>query len=164
MGKLQRGKDWISGIFRRLFIGRFFPFLEVVAIVVFIALFFLIAWVLWNPVPIGCFLGKGGTRFELLTFLGTALGGTILLFNAIAIQQRADAQMKIAGAQAETAQASVQANEQTLFDQGIQKLGSDSESVRLGGIYTLFEMAIAKPERRRNIMQILSAHLRKNPK
>lgn len=97
---------------------------------------------------------------DALEFLGLSFGGLILLFNAIALRKRADAQDRIAEAQGNTAKAQLQSNEQALFEKGIENLGHKSDSARLGGIYILFDLAAKIGERTQNIVEILCAHLR----
>ncbi|MGI9250320.1 MAG: pentapeptide repeat-containing protein [Pseudohongiellaceae bacterium] len=111
---------------------------------------------------------------EILSFLVPISGGLIVLMSTLALISRAESQDKIAEAQnktavaqnetataqKETAAATLEANRQAIFESGITNLGNPSESVRLGGIYTLYELAVKEPFRAQNIIEILCAHLR----
>ncbi|MGI9229331.1 MAG: pentapeptide repeat-containing protein [Gammaproteobacteria bacterium] len=107
------------------------------------------------------------TKKEILYFLGLASSGVIVLMSTLALRSRAESQDKIAKAQKETAEAqketavaTLEANQQDIFESGITNLGHESESVRLGGIYTLYELAARESGRTQNIVEILCAHLR----
>ena len=101
-----------------------------------------------------------GSKGRILTLLGLTLGGILLLLNARAIMRRAEAQQATADAQAEDVQVAREANQQVIFKDGFTSLGSESESVRLGGIYCLYDLAANNPERTQNIVEVLCAHLR----
>ena len=107
------------------------------------------------------------TKKETIQFIGIGIAGLIGLFNVLAILKRVKAQEKIADAQLknnENQQQIIKAqhdsNEQKAFNDAIINLGSDKESVRLGGIYNLYKMAINKPAEAKNISEILCAHAR----
>ena len=51
-------------------------------------------------------------------------------------------------------------NEQKTYNDAVGNLGNEKSSVRLGGIYGLFDLAKSEYQRRRNITEILCAHLR----
>ena len=96
------------------------------------------------------------------------LGGGVAIFalwvayrRAKAMEQTAKAQLETSKAQSDNAEAAHNANEQKIYTEAVTNLGnSRSTSARLGGIYGLFDLAKAKPERRENITEILCAHLR----
>lgn len=96
------------------------------------------------------------------------LGGGVAIFalwvayrRAKAMEQTAKAQLETSTAQSDNAKAAHNANEQKIYAEAVTNLGNDkSTSARLGGIYGLFDLAKAKPERRENITEILCAHLR----
>ena len=98
-------------------------------------------------------LYDGDNRGIIYAFLRDVAAGCLVLIGAIALLQRAASQDK-------TAKATLQSNEQTIFKDGLAFLGSKSESVRLGGIYNLHELAIKNPKRSKDILEILCAHLR----
>lgn len=97
---------------------------------------------------------------EALTFLGWATGGLMLFFNGLALGLRAQGQDRIAEAQHKTVRISTEANEQSIFEEGIKLLGHESPSARMGGLFTLHDLARNKPDRRRSVIEILCAHLR----
>lgn len=102
------------------------------------------ARVMWNH--------KDGTD-GIYEFLRDVASAFLLLIGAFALLRRAAPQDKIA-------EADFQSNQQTIFKDGLAFLGDDSESVRLGGIYNLYELAIKNPERSNDVLKILCAHLR----
>ena len=81
----------------------------------------------------------------------------ILIIGGIAVFWRAASHDKIA-------KATLQSNEQTIFKDSIESLAHPSESVRLGGIYSLYELAIQDPKRSKEVLEILCAHLRSKTK
>ena len=86
---------------------------------------------------------------------------TIASIGVYVANRRAKAMEDTARAGQETARAGHDANEQKAYNEAVTNLGNkDSTSVRLGGIYGLFDLAQSKPSRRRNITEILCAHLR----
>ena len=102
------------------------------------------ARVMWNH--------KDGTD-GIYEFLRDVASAFLLLIGAFALLRRAAPQDKIA-------EADFQSNQQTIFKDGINFLDSDVESVRLGGIYSLYELAIQDPKRSKEILEILCAHIR----
>ena len=100
------------------------------------------------------------TKKEVIEFIGIGIAGLIGLFNVLAVLKRVKAQENMAKAQFENNEAQHDSNEQKAFNDAIINLGSDKESVRLGGIYNLYEMAINKLPKARNISEILCAHVR----
>ena len=74
--------------------------------------------------------------------------------------KNASAQLKNNENQQQIIKAQHDSNEQKAFNDAIINLGSDKESVRLGGIYNLYKMAINKPAETENISEILCAHVR----
>ena len=95
----------------------------------------------------------GGDKDSVYKFLRDLASGLLVAIGAVALLRRADSQDEIA-------KATLQSNEQTIFKDGLAFLGNDSESVRLGGIYNLHELAVKKPERSDDVLEILCAHLR----
>ena len=108
------------------------------------------------------FLGTSGLReametavkWETIKTLGQTLFALVLTFGIYAAYKRAIASDKIAQAQHDD-------NEQKIFNEATTKLGDKSASVRLGGIYGLYNLArLKKKEHLKNITEILCAHLR----
>ena len=86
---------------------------------------------------------------------------------AMAMEDSAKAGHETARAGHETAKAGHEnarvghdANEQKTYNDAVANLGNEKPSVRLGGIYGLFDLAQSKRQRSRNITEILCAHLR----
>ena len=81
---------------------------------------------------------------KILTFLGLALGGVLLVLQAVTANRRAAAMEKIAGEQAKAIEQQAKANQNTEQGQrqerlknAIEHLGNKEVSVRLGGAYQL---------------------------
>ena len=125
---------------------------------------------------------------DILRFIGIAMGGIIILLQALASYRRAKAmedaakaqavaakaqaegakaQAEGAKAQAEGAKAQAEANQNTERGQqqerlknAIEHLGHKSDSVRLGGAYELFHLAQDNRELNQTVLDILCAHIR----
>ena len=123
----------------------------------------------------------GNSKYEVLKFIGISMGGVLVALQAVIANKRANAMDKTAQAQADAAQAQAdaakaqaratleQAGANRLTEQGqrqerlknaIEHLGNPSESVRLGGAYELFHLAIDIETLRRMVLDILCAHIR----
>ena len=100
-----------------------------------------------------------GNRLQATGYIITM---TIASIGAIYVaNRRAKAMEDSAKAGHEAARAGHDANEQKAYNEAVANLGNkESTSARLGGIYGLFDLAQSKPLRRRNITEILCAHLR----
>ena len=115
-------------------------------------------------------------KFEILKFLGVAMGGVLLTLQVWMSHKRAKALETSASAQARATKEQAQANRNTEQGQrqerlknAIEHLGHRSESVRLGGAYELFHLArdeermeTVEPEvLRRTVLEILCAYIRR---
>lgn len=80
----------------------------------------------------------------------------IAVVGAIAALVSAVAALWKAASKAKIAKAKLQSSEQTI----IESLGSEDLSVRINSIHKLHELAIKKPNRSKEILEILCAHLR----
>jgi len=107
-------------------------------------------------------------KYNLLRFLGVAMGGVILAIQAANSHRRAKALEETAKAQADAAKRQAEANRnaekglrQERLKNAIEHLGSESASVRLGGAYELFHLAEDTEGLRRTIFDILCAHIRR---
>lgn len=107
-------------------------------------------------------------KYNLLRFLGVAMGGVILAIQAANSHRRAKALEETAKAQADAAKRQAEANEraerglrQERLKNAIDHLGGESVSVRLGGAYELFHLAEDTEGLRRTIFDILCAHIRR---
>ena len=112
--------------------------------------------------------GNENPKYEVLKFLGIAMGGILVALQALMSYKRAKAMEDTAKAQADAAQAQARANENT--EQGlrqerlknaIEHLGHERDSVRLGGAYELFHL-VEKDNKdlRKTAFDILCAHIR----
>lgn len=106
-------------------------------------------------------------KFELLQFVGIAMGGVVLAIQAATAHKRARALEAAAQAQAKAAGAQARANENTETGQrqerlksAIGHLGHEAVSVRLGGAYELSHLAADNADLRQTVLDILCAHIR----
>ena len=98
--------------------------------------------------------GESDSKYQTLKSLALGLAGLVGLLGWLASNQRANAMTDSVDAQ-------VKDNENTTFHEAIKHLGDSSASVRFGGIYALYDLALSNPEKRlKNIIEILSAHVR----
>ena len=98
--------------------------------------------------------GEFNAKYQTLRSLALVLAGLVGLLGWLASNQRANAMTDSVDAQ-------VKDNENKTFHEAIKHLGDSSASVRLGGIYALYDLALSKPKKRlKNIIEILSAHVR----
>ena len=105
---------------------------------------------------------------EILKYLGIALGGVVLMLQALIANRRATAMEETAAAQAEAAGEQARANRNTEAGQrqerlknAIEHLGNDAESVRLGGAYELLHLALDTESLRQTVLDILCSHIRR---
>ena len=108
---------------------------------------------------------------EVLTFLGIGMTGIVLMLQALIANKRAKAMEETARAQADAARAQATANRNTETGQrqerlknAIEHLGSESESVRMGGAYELFHLAQDTESMRHTVLNILCSHIRRTTK
>ena len=139
---------------------------------ILLALFLLVMF--FNPESVLRLFGlsvnmRDGTsgKYNLLRFLGVAMGGVILAIQAANSHRRAKALEETAKAQADAAKRQAEANRnaekglrQERLKNAIEHLGSESVSVRLGGAYELFHLAQDNRELRQTTLDILCAHIR----
>ena len=103
-----------------------------------------------------------------LEFLGIAMGGILIAVQATISHRRAKAMEGAAKAQAEAIGQQAEANRiteagrrQERLKSSIEHLGHASASVRLGGAYELFHLAVDTPDMRRTALDVLCAHIRR---
>ena len=168
---LSAGLGGLLGLFiskriKKFFLERFFDFAAVVLIAfLLVILASLIVRIIGNESHwLDDWLGtdqKSNAKYQTLrslALLSAGLGGLLGLFIS---NRRAKAQAESVKEQAKSVDAQVKANENTTFHGAIKHLGDLSASVRLGGIYALYDLALSKPKKRlKNIIEILSAHVR----
>ena len=131
-----------------------------------LAVAFLVTGLGW--VDIASFLGEEvSEKNAVLSFIGVAMGGTLLAINAVASHRRAKAMEWAAKAQADGMKAQAAANQQTergrqqeRFKNAIEHLGHESAAVRLGGRYDLFNLAKETAELRQTVLDIFCTHIR----
>ena len=106
-------------------------------------------------------------KFEILQFIGIAMGGVVLAIQAATAHKRARALEAAAKAQAKAASAQARANEnmetgqrQERLKTAIEHLGHGAVSVRLGGAYELSHLAADNDDLRETVLDILCAHIR----
>lgn len=104
---------------------------------------------------------------EILKFLGFSMGGVLLVLQATLSFKRAKAMEDAAQAQAGATAEHAKANEnnekglrQERLKNAIEHLGHESDSVRLGGAYELFHLALDTENLRQTVLDILCAHIR----
>ena len=100
-----------------------------------------------------CLFGIG-EKFQILQFLGVAMGGVLLAIQAVTAHRRAKAIE-------ETAQNAESGLRQERLKNAIEHIGQTSDSVRLGGAYELFHLAEDNQELRGTVLDILCAHVRR---
>ena len=129
-----------------------------------LAIVFVVTGLGWSGVP--WFLGESSKK-AALSFIGVAMGGTLLALNAVASHRRAKAMERAAKAQANAMNAQAEANKQTehgrrqeRFRDAIEHLGHQSPAVRLGGRYELYNLAKETPELRQTVLNILCTFVR----
>lgn len=118
----------------------------------------------WSGVP--WFLGETDKN-DTLSFIGVAMGGTLLALNAVASHRRAKAMEDAVAAQAEAMNAQAEANKQPehgrrqeRFKNAIEHLGHESAAVRLGGRYELYNLSNETPELRQTVLDIFCTYIR----
>ena len=105
--------------------------------------------------------GEPNAKYQTLRSLALLLAGLVGLLGLFISNRRAKAQAEAVKEQAKSVDAQVRDNENKTFHEAIKHLGDSSASVRLGGIYALYELAPFNPEKRlKNIIEILSSHVR----
>ena len=169
---------------KKFFQKRFLGFAEGVVIVLFVVIFVLLIMRIfdygdsygahWLDEGLGTD-GESNAKYQTLKSLALISAGLVGLLGLFISNRRAKAQAESVkeqaksvkaqaesvDAQAESVDAQVKDNENKTFHEAIKHLGDSSASVRLGGIYALYDLALSNPEKRlKNIIEILSAHVR----
>ena len=105
---------------------------------------------------------QSSAKFEVLKFLGLAMGGTLVALQAFASYKRSVAVENTAKAQVEANRHTEQGQRQERLKNAIEHLGSEEESVRLGGSYELFHLVRPSDAKdlRQTVLDILCAHIR----
>ena len=105
--------------------------------------------------------GEPNAKYQTLRSLALGLAGLVGLLGLFISNRRAKAMTDSVDAQAKSVEEQVKANENKTFHEATGYLGHSSSSVRLVGIYILYDLALSKPKKRlKNIIEILSAHVR----
>ena len=100
-------------------------------------------------------------KSDFLKYLGFAMGGVLVAIQATASHLRAKAMEAVVKQQAEANRQNESGLRQERLKNAIEHLGSDSESVRLGGAYELFHLAEDTESLRQTVLDILCAHIRR---
>ena len=162
--------QWIKNVWQQIkkfFQKRFLGFAEGVVIVLFVVIFVLLIMRIsdcggaqWLDEGLGAD-GESNAKYQTLKSLALGLAGLVGLLGLFISNRRAKAQAEAVKAQAESVNAQVKDNENKTFHEAIKHLGDSSASVRLGGIYALYDLALSNLEKRlQNIIEILSSHVR----
>ena len=113
--------------------------------------------------------GKFGTandddinKTETLKFIGLGIGGVLAVIGALAVNRRADAQIKSAKAQVRNNELVEKGHIDERFKVAIQNLASEQPSARIASFYQFYYLAKNSEDIDfvRNISDILCAHLR----
>ena len=119
--------------------------------------------------------GESNAKYQTLKSLALGLAGLVGLLGLFISNRRAKTmekqaeeqakavkeQAKSVDAQAKSVEEQVKVNENKTFNEATGHLGHSSSSVRLVGIYILYDLALSKRKKRlKNIIEILSAHVR----
>ena len=119
--------------------------------------------------------GESNAKYQTLKSLALGLAGLVGLLGLFisnrrakamenqvkAMEYQAEVQTKSVEEQAKSVKEQVEDNRNKTFHEAIKHLGDSSFSVRLGNIYTLYDLALFNPKKRlKNIIEILSAHVR----
>ena len=117
-----------------------------------------------------CWLGTketevGTSKYETLKFIGLGMSGMLVAIGAIAINRRADAQVKNVIAQVENNQLIEKGHTNERFKSAIESLGHNDVSVRIASFYQFYHLAKGEEEDfRHNIFKILCSRLRSMPR
>ena len=97
---------------------------------------------------------------QILEYAGIAMGGVLVAIGTVIANRRAKAMEDAANAQADAVLKSERGQRQDRLKNGIEHLGNESTSVRLGGAYELFHLAEDDEDLRQTVLDILCSHLR----
>ena len=123
----------------------------------------LLAVAFWDWQFMFRFLGLS-EKSEVLKYLGISVGGLVLMLQAVIANRRANAMQQTAEAQARANENTEHGLRQERLKNAIEHLGSESESVRLGGAYELFHLAQDTMDNEslgQTVLDILCAHIRR---
>ena len=98
-------------------------------------------------------------KIELTKAIALLIGSILLIIQINILNKRANAQEKLAKSHENQIEVISEQNNNILYNTAIKNLGNQSESVRLGGIYALYELAQVN-KYRESIFEILCAHVR----
>ena len=126
-----------------------------------LGLFLLIIMFLTCEGGIFAWLLGTGTKKETIEFIAFGIGGLLAVTGAIAINYRAEAQIKSANAQVKNNKLIEKGHIDERFKSAIQNLGHNEASVRIASFYQFYYLAKGQDnEFKKNIFGILCAHLR----
>ena len=108
--------------------------------------------------------GSKAPRHETLTFIGVMMSGVLAAIGAVAINRRADAQMKNVVAQVENNKLIEKGHINERFKSAVESLGHRDASVRIASYYQFYYLAKEGGEDfRYGIFEILCSRLRSMP-
>ena len=97
---------------------------------------------------------------DVIQYLALALAGLVSALAVLAALRRAAALDKTAQSQADAVKATEEGHRQQRFRDAVDHLGKEQVSVRQGGAYALFHLALDEEKLRASIAEILCAHIR----
>ena len=103
--------------------------------------------------------GLDNSKYEMLKFIGLGIGGVLAAIGAIAINRRADAQVKSAQAQVKNNELVEKGHTQEQFKTATEHLGKPE--TQIAAYYEFCQLAKNHEDLRKIIFNILCAHLRK---
>ena len=106
-------------------------------------------------------LGTEKDKIETLKFIGFGMGGILAAIGAVAINRRADAQVKSVVAQVENNKLIEKGHNNDRFQQAAVNLGHQKRRVRITSFYQFYYLAkVSEDDFRKGIFDILCDHLR----
>ena len=103
-----------------------------------------------------------GSKKETIEFIAFGIGGLLAVMGAIAINDRARAQNRIADAQVENNKLVEKGHVNERFKSAIENLGRENQTARISAFYQLYYLAKGQQDMgfKNSIFEILCAHLR----
>ena len=106
-------------------------------------------------------VGEGSPILDRLQFAAYLVGGAFLIWQLRISDRRASALERTAKLGEKTAQLAEKGNITERFKNAIEHLAKEGDSIQIGGIYTLYQIAQEAENYREAVLKVLFAHLRK---
>ena len=106
-------------------------------------------------------VGEGSPILDRLQFAAYLVGGAFLIWQLRISDRRASALERTAKLGEKTAQLAEKGNITERFKNAIEHLAKEGDSIQIGGIYTLYQIAQEAENYRNAALKVLLAHLRK---